>query len=223
MLDVESRQIEPKDNIIQIYSGFMTKVAQFEELMSSGSTLLGGFQQALGFLGRPSISKTSPLVEHIVEAHGSRRILSYVESGCVNSHDSVQNVSKLHKCHIGLKDHINRSKIVINELEGLLDDAASVMQTCGKKEDEDLSYDSDILITLSDREKFTRREVADYAAMMAFVYSMVKQDYAMQFRIVSSLSYKSSSSGELETYCQMWALRPFVDDDVMQQAWDLVS
>ncbi|KAK6144776.1 hypothetical protein DH2020_021596 [Rehmannia glutinosa] len=55
---------------------------------------------------------------------------------------------------------------------------------------------------------------------MAIIYSMVKQDYTMQVRIVSSLNHKSSP-GELETYCQMWSLRPFVDDDIMHKAWSL--
>jgi len=39
----------------------------------------------------------------------------------------------------------------------------------------------------------------------------------LQEKIVSSLSLKSSS-GELECYCQMWSLRPFIDDQIMQQA-----
>lgn len=47
-----------------------------------------------GFLGRPPINKTSTLVESIIKAHGSKRVLSYVEAGCVNTHDSVRNVSK---------------------------------------------------------------------------------------------------------------------------------
>ncbi|CAA0825210.1 Unknown protein [Striga hermonthica] len=225
MQDGDSREIEPKDKIIKVYSQFMTRVAQFEELVSTGCTLLIGFQQALGFLRRPSIDKTSTLVERIIKTHDSRRILSYVESGCVNCHDCVQNVSKLHKCHLGLEDHIDQAEIVVNELKGLLDDAVLVVQTSGEK-DEDLSCyfeDSNLEVTLSDREQFTNLEVADFAAMMAFVYSMLKQDYAMQVRIVSSLSYKSSLSGELETYCKMWSLRPFVDDDIMRKAWELVS
>ncbi|GER45125.1 major surface glycoprotein G [Striga asiatica] len=208
MQDGEYRDIEPKDKIIKVYSEFMTRVAQFEELMSTGCTLLIGFQQALEFLRQPSINKTSKLVERIIKAHDSRRILSYVESGYVNCHNCVQNVSKLHECHLGLEDHINRAKIVVNELKGLLDD---------------LSCDSDPVFTLSDGEQITKLEVADLAAMMAYVYSMVKQDYAMQVRIVSSLSYESLLSGELETYCKMWSLRPFVDDDIMRKAWELVS
>ncbi|KAL6527116.1 hypothetical protein OROGR_016206 [Orobanche gracilis] len=202
-------QSESKDKIIEGYSDFMTRVTQFEDLVSMGSRLLVGFQQALGFLRRPPIDMTSTMVERIIKAHGSRRVLSYAEAGWVNSHDSVQNVSK--------------SKVVISELERLLDDAASVVQTANGKY-EDVSYNSD---SLSDNEEMplsdpSKPEITDYAAMMAIIYSMVKQDYTMQVRIVSSLNHKSSPE-ELETYCQMWSLRPFVDDDIMHKAWKLVS
>ncbi|CAK9136116.1 unnamed protein product [Ilex paraguariensis] len=64
-------------------------------------------------------------------------------------------------------------------------------------------------------------EVTDYAAMMAILYSMVKQDCIMQEKIVTSLSLKSSSE-ELESYCLMWSLRPFVDDEIMCEAWKLL-
>ncbi|KAL0297851.1 UNVERIFIED_CONTAM: hypothetical protein Scaly_3081100, partial [Sesamum calycinum] len=83
-----------KDEIIKIYSEFMLRITKFEELVSIGSRLLLGFHQALGFLVRPPIDKTSSLVERIIKAHGSTRVLSYVEAGCLNTHDSVQNVSK---------------------------------------------------------------------------------------------------------------------------------
>ncbi|KAL8518024.1 hypothetical protein ACS0TY_009351 [Phlomoides rotata] len=72
----------------------MTRITQYEELVSTRSRLLCGFQQALGFLERPPIDKTSTLVDRIIKAHGSRRVFSYVEAGCMNSHDSSQNVSK---------------------------------------------------------------------------------------------------------------------------------
>ncbi|KAK6137968.1 hypothetical protein DH2020_028289 [Rehmannia glutinosa] len=206
----ESGQNESEDKIIKVYSDFMTRVTHFEELVSVGGRLLVGFQQALGFLGRSPIDKTSTLVERIIKAHGSRRVLSYVEAGCVNSHDSVQNVSK--------------SKIVVSELECLLDDAASVVQTA-KWKDEDVNHNFDSFITSNDEEEVpssdpSKPEVTDYATLMAIIYSMVKQDYTMQVRIVSSLNHKSSP-GELETYCQMWSLRPFVDDDIMHKAWSL--
>ncbi|KAF5942499.1 hypothetical protein HYC85_020141 [Camellia sinensis] len=64
-------------------------------------------------------------------------------------------------------------------------------------------------------------EHTDYAAMMSVIYSMVKLDYIMQQRIISSLNLKSSS-GELESYSLMWSLRPFINNDIMHQAWRLI-
>ncbi|KAL7109430.1 hypothetical protein ACP275_06G174600 [Erythranthe tilingii] len=225
MENAEYERSVSKDEIIKIYSDFMTRITQFEELVSISSRFLVGFHQALGFLGRPSFDKTSTLVERIVKTHGSSRVLSYVEAGCVNSHDSVQNVSKLRTCHLGLQDHMTKAKVVVDELKCLMDGAASSMQTAnGNKEDDNLKLDS--FITSSDEEEapsseLSKPEVTDYAIMMAIIYSMVNQDYTMQVRIVSSLNLKSSSE-ELETYCQMWSLRPFVDDDKMRKAWSLV-
>ncbi|KAM7522281.1 hypothetical protein LguiA_012183 [Lonicera macranthoides] len=84
------------------------------------------------------------------------------------------------------------------------------LQTCTyEKEEEMLSSDVE------------KPEVTDCATAMAVIYSMVKQDYKMQERIVSSLNLKSSSE-ELQSYCMMWSLRPFMNDEVMCQAWKLV-
>ncbi|RVW92083.1 hypothetical protein CK203_037122 [Vitis vinifera] len=43
----------------------------------------------------------------------------------------------------------------------------------------------------------------------------------LQERIVSSLNLKSST-GELESYCLIWSLRPFINDEIMHQAWKLL-
>ncbi|GMP83602.1 hypothetical protein CsSME_00037450 [Camellia sinensis var. sinensis] len=80
--------------------------------------------------------------------------------------------------------------------------------------------------TLYDKEETVSSELpkpehTDYAAMMSVIYSMVKLDYIMQQRIVSSLNLKSSS-GELESYSLMWSLRPFINNDIMHQAWRLI-
>ncbi|KAL6993928.1 hypothetical protein U1Q18_012037, partial [Sarracenia purpurea var. burkii] len=120
-------------------------VTEFEELVSVGNSLLVGFHQGLEFLRRPPINKTSELIENIFKANETRRVLTYVEAGCVNDHDSIQNISKcskftlqalyigfihlvhwvfrytmieVHTCHIGLNDCL--SKVVCMELyEGI--------------------------------------------------------------------------------------------------------
>ncbi|KAF4390598.1 hypothetical protein F8388_006095 [Cannabis sativa] len=61
-------------------------------------------------------------------------------------------------------------------------------------------------------------EDTDLAVLMAIILSMLKQEYSMQEKIISALSLKSSSE-ELESYSLMWSLRPFIEDDIMHQAW----
>ncbi|KAF7130530.1 hypothetical protein RHSIM_Rhsim10G0082400 [Rhododendron simsii] len=65
-------------------------------------------------------------------------------------------------------------------------------------------------------------KIPEYAVMMGVIYSMLKRDYIMQEKIISSLNLKLSS-GELESYNLMWSLRPFIDDEIMHQAWRLVA
>jgi hypothetical protein len=60
------------------------------------------------------------------------------------------------------------------------------------------------------------------ASVMVLVHNMLKLDYTMQEKIVKALCIKTASS-ELEGYCQMWDLRPYIDDNVIQLAWQFVS
>ncbi|XP_028119146.1 uncharacterized protein LOC114316658 isoform X2 [Camellia sinensis] len=102
---------ELNEKIFQIFSDFMSRVTKFEELVAVGSRLLVGFHQGLEFLCRLPINKTSELIERIFKANETRRVLTYVESGCINAHDSIQNISNLHTCQVGLRDHLNKGKI----------------------------------------------------------------------------------------------------------------
>ncbi|XP_022890105.1 uncharacterized protein LOC111405445 isoform X2 [Olea europaea var. sylvestris] len=216
MEDKEQRQnLESKEKIIQIFSDFMTRITMFEELVDVGSKLLVGFQQALGFLGRPRIDKTSDLAMRIIKAQETKRLNAYVEAGCVKTDDSIQNLNKLNTCHLGLQDHINKAGAIqsTNENWPLL-------------QDEHVNGNMDSFLAKYEKEgkpslDLSKPEGTDYAAMMAVVYSMLKQEYIMQERIVGSLTLKSSPE-ELESYCLMWSLRPFVDDDIMLEAWSLV-
>ncbi|XP_042056495.1 uncharacterized protein LOC121801101 [Salvia splendens] len=141
----------------------------------------------------PPIDKTSTLVERIVNA--------------TNNHD--REVQFLQTKYDAV------AKDVLDELESLLGKAASVVQTSNDNNREDISSNSVLCIASTEQtanekdEKCIvqgRPDLAGCVSMMAIVLSMVKQDYAMQ--------------EELETYCQMWSLRPFVDDDIMRKAWN---
>ncbi|KAF1870079.1 hypothetical protein Lal_00017659 [Lupinus albus] len=191
--------------IIHKFTDFMTGITKLDELGTAGSRLLSGFQRALEFIRRPPIDTNSKLVNKIIATNESKRIKSYVNSGCRNPNDA---------------------KLILNKLEGLLGDVTSAIQrTHGKllvlsdHEDENGPLSPTTDVTTTKNQKNT--DVTHLATLMAILYSMVKQDYLMQERVVSALDLKLSSE-ELESYCQMWSLRPFINDETMHQAWELI-
>ncbi|CAN4117172.1 unnamed protein product [Withania somnifera] len=205
-----------KEKIFVTFSDFMTRITKFDELAEVGSRFLVGFQQGLDYLRRQPIEKNSELVEHIIRDNETKRLSSYIEAGCMNAHDSVQNMSK--------------SKGVIDELACLLKDAEAIVQSlnCSLAQMGERNVDNGIVLLETSPDEaeapsvdLVEHEITDIAIMMAVVYSMVKSDYTMQEKIVSSLSL-ISPSGELESYSSMWSLRPYIDDEIMHKAWKLV-
>ncbi|KAG4395101.1 hypothetical protein GLYMA_20G162400v4 [Glycine max] len=137
-------------------------------------------------------------------------------------------------CTHGLCNHISKAKEILNELEGLLGDVTNAIQTTdgnllalsdldfdvelNEPEEKDaLSRSQSPDVTTTKKKKSI--DVPHLAMVMAFIYSMVKQDYLMQEKIVSALDVKMPSE-ELESYCQMWSLRPFINDEIVHQAWE---
>ncbi|CAN6678710.1 unnamed protein product [Malus baccata var. baccata] len=221
---------EFKDKVINLFKDFMARLDNFDELVATGSTLLVDFQQGLEFLRRPRIEETSDLVKNIIRGNETKRVKSYVEAGCLNADDGRRNISKLHTCQLGLCDHLSKGKNVLNELECLLEDVNGALRTAMGNlpnfQDDSFADKLNEEACNGDKEEFTsshpkRNEVTDYVVVMGVIYSMVKQDYMMQERIVSALNLKSSS-GELESYCLMWSLRPFINNKFMDYAWKLI-
>ncbi|KAL7190812.1 hypothetical protein ACSBR2_022986 [Camellia fascicularis] len=166
---------ELNEKIFQIFSDFMSRVTKFEELVAVGSRLLVGFHQGLEFLCRPPINKTSELIERIFKANETKRVLTYVESGCINAHDSIQNISN--------------SKCLVVELEGLVKEVTVAMQATNESkphlQGKVTQFEFGPEATMYDKEEIVsselqKPEVTDYAAMMGSIYSMVKLDYIMQ-------------------------------------------
>ncbi|KAK7346097.1 hypothetical protein VNO80_20611 [Phaseolus coccineus] len=191
------------------------RIAKIDELGTAGSRLLSGFQQALEFIGRPPIDMNSKLVEKIIVANETKRVKAYINSGCRKLNNSIQSLTN--------------SKEILDELEGLLGDVTSAIQTTDGKLLAFSSLDFDVELNeqatnndleekdgLSDSQS---PDVTHLAMVMAFIYSMVKQDYLMQEKIVSALDLRMSSE-ELESYCQMWSLRPFINDEIVRGAWE---
>ncbi|KAL5195244.1 hypothetical protein HKD37_20G057147 [Glycine soja] len=196
------------------FRDFMTGITKIDELGIAGSKLLSGFQQALGkFIRRPPIDMNSKLVHKIIVANETERVKAYINSGCRK---------------------LNETKEILNELEGLLGDVTNAIQTTdgnllalsdldfdvelNEPEEKDaLSRSQSPDVTTTKKKKSI--DVPHLAMVMAFIYSMVKQDYLMQEKIVSALDVKMPSE-ELESYCQMWSLRPFINDEIVHQAWE---
>ncbi|KAH9712541.1 FAD-binding protein [Citrus sinensis] len=227
--DVGKLKSELKEKVLKLFKDFMTRLAKLEELGTSGSKLLTGFKQGLEFLRRPPIDRTSELIENIVKSNETKRVKSYFESGCLNVHDSVQNMSKLRTSLLGLTDHLSKAKSILKELECLLEDVSSAIQTATEclppAWDNDFSNGLDLQATNDEEDikssDLQEPEMTEIAAMMGIIYSMLKKDYAMQEKIVISLNLKSLSV-ELESYCLMWSLHPFINDEIMHRAWRLI-
>ncbi|KAJ0725533.1 hypothetical protein HanPI659440_Chr12g0459881 [Helianthus annuus] len=134
---------------------------------------------------------------------------------------------KVNTSHVQLLNITSKAKDIINELEFLVEDVQLAIEAAVSESSQDNHTDLDLEAATCSEEgnvSFVLKKPGDvdYAIMVAVVYSMVKQDYVMQEKIVSSLSLKTSS-GELESYCLMWSLHPFVNDEIMHQAWSLIS
>nr|GEU96718.1 hypothetical protein [Tanacetum cinerariifolium] len=219
-------ETETKGKLVQIYSHFMARVAKFDELAAAGNTFLVSFRQALEFIRRPSIEKTSELFEKVIKANNTDRMQSYVKAGYAHTSIRAENLNKLNMSHIQLLNITSKAKDIIVKLECLVEDVRLALEAATETL-QDGNHDMDPVSPTSSEEETVsfvtkKPEDIDYATMVAVVYSMVKQDYTMQEKIVSALNLKTSS-GELESYCLMWSLRPFVNDEIMHQAWRLIS
>ncbi|ESQ28770.1 hypothetical protein EUTSA_v10019696mg [Eutrema salsugineum] len=215
---------EMKQKISEIFKEFMTEITKLDELGNAANSFLLRFQQGLSYLQRPPIVTSSKLIENIIKNNETRRLKSYMEAGCINIDAAAQSTRVLYTSLSGLSDHLIKAQSLLIELERLTDEAALVIETATKLSTQ-LDKDScdELRQITCDEENETvlfpeTPEVTEYGAVIAVIYSMVKQDYAMQEKIVRSLSLKSSS-GELETYTMMWSLRPFVEDEIMNKAW----
>ncbi|XP_066350987.1 uncharacterized protein [Miscanthus floridulus] len=202
-----------------VFMEFMTKVAQFEELAESGERLLGRFREELEYFRRPQIPKESDVMNQILKSNCTVRMRSYIEAGC-----------RLHCQNIS---NINQLKTLLEELECLVENVYGITLTASLSAlgvsdsqclDNMLSTDCCSMEGVSTQEEDKSADQLDtdvsFVTVMVMVRNMLKLDYMMQEKIVSALSLKTPSS-ELEGYCLMWNLRPYIDDDVMRHAWKM--
>ncbi|XP_013642827.1 uncharacterized protein LOC106347777 isoform X3 [Brassica napus] len=199
---------ELKQNIYEIFKDFMTGITKLEELDNATNIFLLRFQQGLCLLKRSPILTSSKLIENILKNNETRRLKSYVEAGCINIDDAARSTRALHTSLSGLSDHLIKAQSLLSDLERLTDDAALAIETATKLSTQLDEESSDDLRQVTSEENETvpfaqEPEVTEYATIIAVVYSMVKQNYVMQEKIVRSLSLKTSFD-ELDTYTLMW-------------------
>ncbi|CAH8361214.1 unnamed protein product [Eruca vesicaria subsp. sativa] len=210
-----------KLKVYYIFKEFMTRITKLEELDNAANTFLLRFQQGLCLLKRSPMVTSSNLIKNLIRNNETSRLKSYVESGCINMDDAAKSTEALHTCLSGLSDHLIKAQSLLSELERLTDEAALAMETATTHLEEE---SGDELTCDEENETIPfpqELEVTEYTTVIAVVYSMVKQNYVMQEKIVRSLSLKTSFD-ELDTSTMMWSLRPFVEDEIMNRAWKCI-
>ncbi|XP_037407048.1 uncharacterized protein LOC119269349 [Triticum dicoccoides] len=217
-----------KEEARRCFFDFMTKVTQYEELVDAGKMFLVKFRQELEHFRRPMIPMESGAVSQLVKSNYTDRLKSYLEAGCHLQHQSIWNINQLQSCEEKLEDHINKAKVLIEELECLAEDVYSTTLTASLSilEASDCSDgDNNLPADCSEDEGQSvdpLDSAVSYSSVMILVQNMLKLDYSMQEKIVKALCLKTPSS-ELDGYCLMWDLRPYIDDNVMQLAWKFIS
>ncbi|BAF21246.1 Os07g0264900, partial [Oryza sativa Japonica Group] len=177
---------------------------------------------------RPKLLTESGAISEIVKSNLSDRMRSYLEAGCTHHNETIQNMNKLHSCQEKLNDHISKAKLLLEELHILEEDVYSTtLKAClsSLRHMDDCPDDNSLTNIFSEDEQQSGDlldKAVSCASVMVLVHNMLKLDYTMQEKIVKALCIKTASS-ELEGYCQMWDLRPYIDDNVIQLAWQFVS
>ncbi|XP_052162559.1 uncharacterized protein LOC127779715 isoform X1 [Oryza glaberrima] len=223
-----SPQASVEDKANRVFLDFMTKVAQYDELVDAGKRALMMFHQELEHFRRPKLLTESGAISEIVKSNLSDRMRSYLEAGCTHHNENIQNMNKLHSCQEKLNDHISKAKLLLEELHILEEDVYSTtLKAClsSLRHMDDCPDDNSLTNIFSEDEQQSGDlldKAVSCASVMVLVHNMLKLDYTMQEKIVKALCIKTTSS-ELEGYCQMWDLRPYIDDNVIQLAWQFVS
>ncbi|KAF0906596.1 hypothetical protein E2562_012048, partial [Oryza meyeriana var. granulata] len=107
-----SPEASVEDKAHRIFLDFMTKVAQYDELVDAGKKVLLKFHQELEHFRRPKLLIESGAISEIVKSNYSDRMRSYLEAGCTHHDENIQNMNQLHSCQEKLNDHINKGSFI---------------------------------------------------------------------------------------------------------------
>ncbi|XP_057851300.1 uncharacterized protein LOC131061570 isoform X4 [Cryptomeria japonica] len=194
----------------EMFSTFLAKTIRFEELGKVGGELLSRFHQELDLFRRQPLNETSQVLENIIQMNQTERLRTYIDAGCRHFHVDAQVTIKSQELLKDMECIFNKATSLMNEaisllMEDLLISEEHSIDGLSGTESNEGSHDDQKL------------EISDYVSMMSVVYGMLRQDYAMQEKVVSDLQLDTSSE-ILQTYCFMWMLRPFVDERIITEA-----
>ncbi|KAI5082829.1 hypothetical protein GOP47_0002572 [Adiantum capillus-veneris] len=213
---------------ISCFNEFMLRVLQLEEMHRSSSNFVMGYQQELEKLRRAALDESSCLVKDILNSISSSRVASYTEAGCRHVRSDQQTLVKLNGFIKGLKDHIARAQSLVEELEMLVTkvivlmdahlesiNAKRLLNVNLEEHNEDVKQ-----VLFCEDSNAASWKSSDYAILISSLLSMLKKDLQMQELVVSDLNLNTESEC-LHTYTQMWALRPFLEEALVQRALGL--
>ncbi|KAG0451059.1 hypothetical protein HPP92_026626 [Vanilla planifolia] len=228
-MDQQHLPSELSESAATIFKSFMSRTAKLEELAVLGMQHLGGYFRVVETFRRAPLSNVYEVIDNIIKANPTDKLQEYVDSGFWNHDFNFQNIGRLCTCKEGLEDHLSKAKALLGELEILKDDAICTTHhihdyysDLGPKCPED-SVDHQMSSTQEVvQDSILLDSSVSRATLMAIILGMLKLDFTMQEKIIRSLNLKTSSS-ELESYCLLWELRPYVDDNVLLLAWKHIS
>ncbi|MCO5578762.1 hypothetical protein L7F22_032608 [Adiantum nelumboides] len=213
---------------ISSFNDFLVRVLLLEEMHQLSSNFVLGYQQELEKLRRAPLDESSCVVKDILNSISSVRVASYTEAGCRLVHLDQQTLVKLNGFLKGLHDHIPRAQSLVEELEKLVAKVIRLMDADLeslaarrlsnlhlKEDDEDVEQ-----MPFLEESGVTSWKTSDYAILMSSLLTMLKKDLKMQELVVADLSLNTESEC-LHTYTQMWALRPFIEEGLLQRALSL--
>ncbi|XP_042391148.1 uncharacterized protein LOC121982241 isoform X2 [Zingiber officinale] len=202
------------EKITRIFRDYMTKVTEFEELADVGKRFLTRFNRVIAMFRTVELQKTSNNISRIIDANWNEHMKTYVEAGCKQQSQSVQNMYN--------------SEALLNELDCLKEDAIAVTEASTKSATAlDDSFCEEMLKDISFEEekeplpKHPQDTSISEVMLMKIISDMLKLDYAMQKNIILNLNIGTSVS-ELEGYCLLWNLHPYIDDDIIHREWQYV-
>ncbi|XP_042472120.1 uncharacterized protein LOC122054748 [Zingiber officinale] len=214
------------EKITRIFRDYMTKVTEFEELADVGKRFLTGFHRVTAMFRTVELQKTSNNISRIIDANWNEHMKTYVEAGCKQQSQSVQN---MYNCKLlPFMQTKLASEALFNELDCLKEHAIAATEAATKSVTAlDDSFCEEMLKDISFEEekeplpKHPQDTSISEVMLMKIISDMLKLDYAMQKNIVLNLNIGTSVS-ELEGYCLMWNLHPYIDDDIIHRAWRYV-